>query len=62
MWLSGLMGAVDTNLTSALDSVTTYFSANIGVVIAAFVGIAVFLWLLRLAFRSFGIRKPKSVG
>jgi hypothetical protein len=51
----------DTSLTNSLNSVTTYFTNNIGAVIAAFVGIAVFLWLLRMAFRSFGIRKPRSV-
>lgn len=58
----GILGTADANLTTALSSVTTYFSNNIGVVIAAVVSIAVFLWLLRLAFRSFGIGKPRSSG
>ena len=59
MWTS--LASVDANLQSALDSITTYFTSNIGAVITAVVGIAVFMWLLRLAFRSFGIRKPRSV-
>lgn len=57
----GLLGTVDANLSNALSAVTTYFGNNIGAVIAAVVGIAVFIWLLRLAFRSFGIRKPRAV-
>lgn len=55
-----VLGAADSSLTSALTSVTSYFTANIGTVITAVVGVAVFLWLLKLAFRSFGIRKPNS--
>ena len=55
-----VLGTADANLTSALNSVTTYFTSNIGVIVTAVVGIAVFLWLLRLAFRSFGIGKPRS--
>jgi len=55
------MGTVDPQLTSSLSAVTAYFTANIGAVITAVVGIAVFMWLLRIAFRSFGIRKPRSV-
>ena len=60
-YLGNLLGTADPQLTSALSSVTSYFSDNIGVIIAAVVSIAVFLWLLRIAFRSFGIRKPRSV-
>jgi len=56
-----MLGTADANLTSALDSVTTYFTSNIGGVITAVVSIAVFLWLLRLALRSFGIRRPRSI-
>jgi len=52
------MGTADPNLSDALDSVTTYFGDNIGVVIAAVVGIVVFVWLLKIALHSFGIRKP----
>jgi len=59
MWSA--LATADSNLTTALQSVTTYFADNIGLVITAVVGIAVFLWLLRMAFRSFGIHKPKSV-
>lgn len=55
------LATADPNLTSALTSVTTYFSDNIGAIITAVVGVVLFLWLLRLAFRSFGIRKPRSV-
>lgn len=58
---AGIEGSADANLTTAVDSVTTYFTANIGLVIGAVVSIAVFMWLLRIAFRSFGIRKPRSV-
>ena len=56
-----LLGTADTNLTSALNSVTSYFTDNVGAVITAVVGIVLLLWLLRIAFRSFGIRKPSSV-
>ena len=55
------VATVDTNLSAAVTSITTYFSANIGTVITGVVGIAVFLWLLRIAFRSFGVHKPSSV-
>jgi hypothetical protein len=58
----GALATADTNLTAALSSVTSYFTANIGVVIAAVVGVVVFLWILRLALKSFGIGKPKSAG
>lgn len=51
----------DPNLTSALTAVTTYFSDNIGAVIAAVVGLVVFIWLLRIALHSFGIRRARSV-
>lgn len=56
--VSGLYGTADANLTSALSAVTSYFGANIGAVVAAVVGIVVFIWLLRIALHSFGIRKP----
>lgn len=55
------LGSVDANLTTALSDITTYFGDNIGAVITAVVGIALFMWLLRIAFRSFGVRKPRSV-
>jgi hypothetical protein len=58
---AGIYGTADSNLTSAVTSVTSYFTSNIGTVITGVVGIAVFLWLLRIAFRSFGVRKPNSV-
>lgn len=56
----GFLGTADSNLTSALTQVTTYFSDNIGVIVAAVVGIVAFVWLLRFALHSFGIRKPRS--
>ena len=56
-----LLGTVDSNLTSALSSITTYFSDNIGAVVTAVVGVALLIWLLRIAFRSFGVRRPSSV-
>jgi hypothetical protein len=51
----------DATLTSALSSVTSYFTDNIGTVITAVVGVVLLLWLLKIAFRSFGIRRPSSV-
>lgn len=59
--LAHLLATADPQLQDALDTVTTYFTANIGIIITAVVGIAVFMWLLRIGFRSFGVRKPKSV-
>lgn len=64
-WIANIMSTVvltaDATLTSALSSVTDYFTANIGTVITAVVGVVLLLWLLRIAFRSFGIRRPSSV-
>lgn len=59
--MGALLGTADANLTSALNQVTTYFTSNIGTVITAVVGIAVFVWLLRMGFRSIGVRKARSV-
>lgn len=59
--MSGIVMTADATLTSALSSVTDYFTANIGTVITAVVGVVLLLWLLRIAFRSFGIRRPSSV-
>jgi hypothetical protein len=56
-----LLGTADANLTSALSDVTSYFSDNVGTIITAVVGVTLMLWLLRIAFRSFGIRRPSSV-
>jgi len=56
-----MLGTADATLTSALAQVTDYFTANIGGVIVAVVGVVVFLWLLRLALHSFGIRRPRSI-
>jgi len=55
------MGTADPQLTDATGQVTDYFSANIGTIIGAVVAIAVFVWLLRVAFHSFGVRKVRSV-
>jgi hypothetical protein len=54
--------AADSNLTSTTTSIRTYFTDNIGTIVTLFVGIAVFLWLLAMAVKSVGVRKPKSVG
>jgi len=56
------LATADPALTSAMDAVTSYFTDNIGVVIAAFVGIAVLLWLLSIFLRSVGVRKASRVG
>jgi beta-lactamase regulating signal transducer with metallopeptidase domain len=58
---SSIALTADATLTSALSSVTSYFTANIGTVITAVVGVVLLLWLLKIAFRSFGIRRPSSV-
>lgn len=50
------IATADPALTSAMNTVTDYFTDNIGVVIAAFVGIAVLLWLLSKFLRAVGIR------
>jgi len=55
----GFLGTADPNLTSALDSVTSYFGDNIGVVIAAIVSITVLLWMVSMFFRSAGANKKK---
>jgi hypothetical protein len=57
----GLLGTADANLSAVLDQITTYFTSNIGTVITAVVGVVLLLWLLRIAFRSFGVRRPSSV-
>jgi len=54
--MGSFLGVVDTDLQAALDAVTAYFSANIGAVIAAFVGIAVLLWLLSKFLGAVGIK------
>jgi hypothetical protein len=50
-----LATTVDLHLTDALGQVLTYFTTNINPVIAAVVGIAMFVWFLKFALRSFGI-------
>lgn len=59
--IAGFYGTADPNLTSATSSIQSYFSANIGVVIALVVGVALLVWILRIAFHSVGVRKPRSV-
>lgn len=52
----------DPALEGAVGQVTGYFSDNIGVVIGAIVAIALLVWLLGIAFRSVGVRRPNKVG
>jgi len=59
--MAGLYGTADANLTSATTSIQSYFTANIGTVIGLVVGIALLVWILRMAFHSVGVRKPRSV-
>lgn len=53
--LLGTATITDPNLTNALSQVVTYFTSNINPVITAVVGLAMFIWLLKIALRSFGI-------
>jgi len=52
----------DPELTSATGQVTSYFTANLGTVVGAFIAVTGVLWLLGMAFRSVGIHRRKSVG
>lgn len=61
-YLANLLGAADSNLTSAISQVTTYFSNNIPAVIGVFIAIAGLLWLLHLAFSSAGVKRRSRVG
>jgi hypothetical protein len=54
--------AADSQLTSTTGQVSTYFTSNIGTIVALFVGIALFIWLLGMALRSVGVRAPRKVG
>lgn len=58
---SALAQTPDPVLVNAKDSVTDYFTDNLGTVIAAFVAIALAIWLLRMLFRSVGIGRPRGV-
>jgi phosphotransferase system glucose/maltose/N-acetylglucosamine-specific IIC component len=58
---AGFFGTADSNLTSATGDIQSYFTDNIGTVIALVVGISLLVWILRLAFHSVGVRKPRSV-
>lgn len=59
--LGALLGTVDANLQTTLDAITAYFTSNIGIVITAVLGVVLLVWFVRMAFHSFGARKPKSV-
>lgn len=60
--LAGVAGATaDPSLTSATSQATSFFTSNIGTIIAAFLGVAGILWLLALALRSMGIRRRSTV-
>lgn len=54
--------AADTTLSAQTDTVKSYFQDNIGIVIGLFVAVALLLWLLGMAFRSVGAKKPSKVG
>jgi hypothetical protein len=53
--------AADTTLSAQTASVQSYFQDNIGTVIGLFIGVALLLWLLSMAFRSVGAKKPSRV-
>lgn len=59
--LAGL-GTADSNITSATTQVKSYFDANLPTVITLFVGVALVIWILSLAFRSVGAKKPSKLG
>jgi hypothetical protein len=50
-----LATSADLHLTDALQQVVSYFTTNINPVVTAVVGIAVFVWFIKFALRSFGI-------
>jgi hypothetical protein len=56
------LAAADPTIESAKTSVTTYFTDNLPVVIAAFIAVAMAIWALSLLFKSVGVRRPSKVG
>lgn len=53
--------SADPVLTSAIGQGKSYFTANIGTIIGAFVAVAALLWLLALGFRSMGVRRKGAL-
>lgn len=62
LFAGNALAAADTTLSAQTATVQSYFSDNIGTVITLFVGVALLLWLLSMAFRSVGAKKPSKVG
>ncbi len=62
LFAGSALAAADAALTTQVTGLQTYFTDNIGTVIAAFVAISMLLWLLSIAFRSVGVKKPSKVG
>lgn len=60
-FVGGASASADPVLTSAVGKGTSYFSANIGTIIGAFIAVAALLWLLSMGFRSMGIHRKKSI-
>lgn len=56
------LAAADPTVTSTSDTIKSYFTDNLPVVIGAFVAIAGVLWILGLLTRSTGFRNRGKVG
>jgi uncharacterized membrane protein YeaQ/YmgE (transglycosylase-associated protein family) len=53
-----LFASADTNVQALLTALQTAFTSNFPAIVTAFVGIAVVLWIVHIALRSLGVRKP----
>lgn len=56
------LAAADPTVTSTADTIQSYFTDNLPVVIGVFVGIVGVLWILALLTRSAGFRNRGKVG
>jgi hypothetical protein len=56
------MAAADPNVTSTADTIKTYFTDNLPIVIGVFVAIVGTLWVLALLTRSAGFKNRGKVG
>jgi hypothetical protein len=57
---SSALAAPDPTITDVKTQLTTYFTDNLPTVIAAFVAVAVALWMIGVLTAKIGVRKPKS--
>jgi len=61
-FIGNAAAAADITVTSAGTDLTTYFTDNLPTVIAAFIAVAMAIWVLGLLFKSVGVKKPSKVG